>query len=92
MYRGSFGNVSGMFRGCLGDASRTLQECLGNVSGNTKDENRQHKADGRSILAFLKLFVLISKRFGDTSGVFRECFGDVSGTFRVGLGNILGTF
>ena len=35
-----------MFRGCLGDVSRTLQECLGNVSGNTKDETRQHKADG----------------------------------------------
>ena len=35
-----------MFRGCLGDVSRTLQECLGDVSGNTKDETRQHKADG----------------------------------------------
>ena len=35
-----------MFRGCLGDVSRTLQECLGNVSGNTKDETRQHKTDG----------------------------------------------
>ena len=36
--------------------------------------------------------MLISKRFGDTSGVFRECFGDVSGTFRVGLGDVSGTF
>ena len=39
-----------------------------------------------------EIFVLISKRFGDTSGVFRECFGDVSGTFRVGLGDVSGTF
>ena len=40
----------------------------------------------------LEIFVLISKRFGDTSGVFRECFGDVSGTFRVGLGDVSGMF
>ena len=80
-----------MFRGCLGDVSRTLQECLGNVSGNTKDENRQHKADGRSILAFFKsFFVLISKRFGDISWIFRECFGDVSGRSRRCFGDILG--
>ena len=41
---------------------------------------------------FLKIFVLISERFGDTSGVFRECCGDVSGTFRVGLGDVSGMF